>query len=949
MTVSAPLLATSATGTYPTGIAFVVRAASPGTGSPAIAVDITMDAGFDAALAGVLAPADSDIGFLEVPSAGSRTSAWASGPTVTVDQHAAVFEVRAAARDAVGRLARNLGMQPFPTWWIIEGVDNSASVAVPETAITAADIASYLAARPSLATASAGDVRAEVLAGTYFLGRRTVGTPVSALAENVFTPFITTLRLRAFVGNGSTGTYSEVNPAEWLAVLGLLDATLAAHPLVVAAALYLASSDVTINISFSAWVPVPYGSRTSSSDPKGALEAPEGAIVTLVNGDDGTVIVARDALGAPIGPIVGEVGVDGTVTFTNTGTKSLPQSWFSGVGSFFFRIQLATSSVVILKQYAPPHYPESAEANRFSGTWETDGWLAADGLTDGRIVGFDAAPRTSVGSASNPVTYLVGVPIRVRIQHEIMDGQTAEPVDLASHLAFEGNLIGVRGAPKGVCVEVFPRLAVNPAVDTPVSEFWTDDDGEVWGTCFDLLPGDPVSVWIRFELFDERIGLAGITGGVFSNIADAENAAAQPRVRVATSLAAQAFSGPALGDDAADTAKTLLQRAQTEDKYDYNPEWYGAGLLFLLRALRDAHQFFHHLTEPVAAFPGLASWESLLGGVAELRICIVDDPEDTSAPAAQTVVVADGRFRLAFRRALEGVWRRDIAGHEFAHAAILAAMGFSRANYLTLLDWSNVYTDQTGTRMTAGGAFVRADEHSPRRIISPATAFSEGMAELGAMAVGGSPDRSWDVESAPDTLTGTDPDTGLTYPLTRARLADAHDVWGIGSFNSVGERAPLIKERHASDEFTATVLDNDAEGPITEALWRFFLNPPSGTTFLEPPLNDPSPSVVSFAPITGSEASAYAADVYPYLDNSTPGSDTARLMFQAVVWAPLAGLSSDTYWVDASGARVDVPQFASLMRYAETNTLAALDNATYERLRKWLAWWWVWQLAARPP
>lgn len=57
-----------------------------------------------------------------------------------------------------------------------------------------------------------------------------------------------------------------------------------------------------------------------------------------------------------------------------------------------------------------------------SGTWSTAGWKARDNLVDGKMVGFTGNP---LGTASAPVTFLVGVPCWLNLRYDRYDGDPA--------------------------------------------------------------------------------------------------------------------------------------------------------------------------------------------------------------------------------------------------------------------------------------------------------------------------------------------------------------------------------------------------------------------------------------------------------------------------------------------------------------------------------------------
>lgn len=123
--------------------------------------------------------------------------------------------------------------------------------------------------------------------------------------------------------------------------------------------------------------------------------------------------------------------------------------------------------------------------------WSTAGWTAQDGVTPGSWSAFDGV---LVGTQTQPAVFSVGTRVRLSAGYQQQRRDWFAPGSVRK--------LDTRRVAAGHSVLLYQGGA------NPVDEFLTDDDGEISGVSFIVLPGTPVTVGLPRQL-----DLPAVNGG----------------------------------------------------------------------------------------------------------------------------------------------------------------------------------------------------------------------------------------------------------------------------------------------------------------------------------------------------------------------------------------------------------------------------------------------------
>jgi len=123
--------------------------------------------------------------------------------------------------------------------------------------------------------------------------------------------------------------------------------------------------------------------------------------------------------------------------------------------------------------------------------WSTAGWTAQDGVTPGSWTAFDGV---LVGTQTQPVVYSVGTKVRLSAGYQQQRRDWFAPGPIRK--------LDTRRLAAGHSVRLYQ------GGPNPVDEFLTDDDGEISGVSFALVPATPVTVALP-----RHLDLPAVNGG----------------------------------------------------------------------------------------------------------------------------------------------------------------------------------------------------------------------------------------------------------------------------------------------------------------------------------------------------------------------------------------------------------------------------------------------------
>jgi hypothetical protein len=347
---------------------------------------------------------------------------------------------------------------PAPAYWVLEGVDPSSvgdpgglldgwlTGGVPGVRPRASEC--HRSTDPSQQGATAADTwKQRMLAGTW--------------AEPV--PAETALGLAASDGTQSdlwiwafSADGTPLPVAAILAAFATIDpALLPDHP-VVAGCVGLADNlPVRFYLRFDLWDV----DQSSADDEKGGAQSLSPAAVRLLDASGGEIPGAawtwHDA--------------------STSGVLEVPRANVHQQ-SFSIQAEFPVAQPIRLSRTDNRSLPAGQPLS-----WSAAGWTAQDG-TPGDWAAFDGF---LVGTQTQPAAFWVGTKVRLAVAYQ--QQRRDEP---GVHQS--GPILSTRRVTAG--------HVVNLVQTGPVDQFLTDDDGEVSGVSFDVLPGTSVSVQVPLEL-----------------------------------------------------------------------------------------------------------------------------------------------------------------------------------------------------------------------------------------------------------------------------------------------------------------------------------------------------------------------------------------------------------------------------------------------------------------
>lgn len=245
-------------------------------------------------------------------------------------------------------------------------------------------------------------------------------------------------------------------------------ALLPAHPVVAGCHTLLndPALPVRIYLRFDLWDVA----RSSPADPKGLAVSLQPNTVRLVDSTSGT-----DIAGTTWTWLGATAGLSGGVLEVARGTVS--------GAAFTVRPEFPAGLQVRLS------HTEPGRSQPVPPGWSTTGWTAQDGVTPGNWSAFNGV---LVGTQTQPVVFSVGTKVRLSAgyQQQRRDWFAPSPI----------RKLDTRRVAAGHSVRLYQGGA------NPVDEFLTDDDGEVSGVSFAVVPGTPVTVGLPRRLDVPAVG-----------------------------------------------------------------------------------------------------------------------------------------------------------------------------------------------------------------------------------------------------------------------------------------------------------------------------------------------------------------------------------------------------------------------------------------------------------
>lgn len=872
----------------------------------------------------VYLPARSLLFFLPA----GQTTAIPDGPTVTPALDALAIQILSLSEIATEARATSNPPAQFAPWWIVEGIEKG-------------DLMRFVKDDPDeeerQATAkgfSVGDYRDAIEAGTTSFNVSYKDGSGQYLTDPLVVTTLAGRRGDPLTVRVSTWYAWELPPTQYatmpvsssLATIGILKPPLAAHPLVVRAGSDLIAGDLGIHVAFQYWAPAEPTPPTviKKESDKGTFQRmPAGTVVRLMK-----VSTANPAT-PPTEVAAGTLDATGKIAFTSgaTGPQALVRAGLAVAAGEVLAFQVETSNTFVT-QYQRDGSPRNGPAALSYGPAQTPGIWLTYGLASttgepGSLTGLDSHPAASLGQASAPIIYNVGIPVFLQIEYVRLLVQSGVYTTTYER------------APKGVVVNV-----TNDA-GTDVGVFRTDENGQVCGL---VTAWDPAAVnlrvRVRYQIEDRppagsyyELGLPRIDGVVQDAdpptrpVEDHFDSSWENPLAPAAGPKTFGFSGPfsaaSLGVPATATTPAGLEVVKVGairtvslavGDWSYKSDFhtttgatigkrlYGehGGLLDALKTLRHAHEWWHNLTETVGSAtsqPDLQKgWRELFDALHApspsapgLLVRVLGEPDVTLRGGAGLVPTTT-RFELNLlhpgawstlqpkeptatdplpESELALLWNRATVHHEFAHIVLIVAAELHDANASGLAAGLGVYNKAYDPRQVERETF---------------TPLLEGVSNALTLLT----------QSSKETMVGA-----------------VFKMDGSGTilvFNFKGDLPAdlaITTGKTKSDGNTDPRLGLFVPGALANAQWRALAGPPLRLGLI-PDLATPDPKKPDLK------------DMLP--DILVPD---VRTFFQRVVWLPMRALSvpdsvsgSTRTWFDLEGSRTYPTTFAMMRHLA---------------------------------
>jgi hypothetical protein len=357
---------------------------------------------------------------------------------------------------------------PAPVYWVLEGVEPTS---VDDPAAPGWVLDSWLdgavpGVRPKVrqchrwvTPAERADTPEHTWKQAMLAGRWSEAVPAETVLGLVTTDGTSApLRIWTYGADGTTLPAAAILDAFAAADPALLPA----HPVVAGCHTLLADPALPVQfyLRFDLWDVT----GSSPADPKGLARSLQPVTVRLVDTTSGTDI-----------PGTNWTWLEGTGGRTG-GVLEVARGDVSGA-DFTVRPEFPAGLQVSLSRTDP------TRSQPVPPGWSTAGWTAQDGVTPGSWAAFNGV---LIGTQTQPVVFSVGTKVRLSAgyQQQRRDWFAQSPV----------RKLDTRRLAGGHSVRLY-QGGPNPA-----DEFLTDDDGEVSGVSFTVLPGTPVTVGLPRQL-----------------------------------------------------------------------------------------------------------------------------------------------------------------------------------------------------------------------------------------------------------------------------------------------------------------------------------------------------------------------------------------------------------------------------------------------------------------
>ena len=538
--------------------------------------------------------------------------------------------------------------RPAPSWWALSGID-------------LAQFTAQLDVWKELATQQQLDLAWTSTAVTPMLAEAKDNWKARVLLGEVDVP----LEAGVAIADLDAASYRLVvrlydidseplHPAIALPAFGDANPDLVGHPLLGLV------GDVDVDIQI--FVQFQYFAVDNEGATKGRLAPLAGALVSV-----------RDAA-IPGGTLQAQTAdVDGRATFYVSSWD-----WF-GTADIYFSVFIPRAKAV-LRQHG--------RVERWDGTWTT----FREGLIGGvpSVPAVDGSPGYlpdyagwSIGTASRPLVFYLGTPVMLTVAYGTR------------------GLAAWRPVPRGTVVELGHRTGSDAEPFTVDERFYADEDGEVWGTAFELAHGEDLEIRLPLQIAEDAN--AGFVDSIeLPSVATLFHPGPWlSKDRDPTNLFWAAFNKPILGDAAAPLALRV----------DHTPDDEVAATLFLLKCVRDTHLWLHEMTG--------GEWKGIEGCWVHLNDTWVTNVIDYLAAIGHGHMTSMNPPQLGVILHARDKWDRDTCVHEIAHGLMWGTAAIDLATFACA-----IVTSQYGN-------------HSPWRELSDFAAMVEGWANIVANAVGG--------------------------------------------------------------------------------------------------------------------------------------------------------------------------------------------------------------------
>ena len=568
--------------------------------------------------------------------------------------------------DSINDYRTQLPGRPQPAFWALTGISPTsfeAQLKVWSDAASSEQLdAAWRDGSPATPEDGRENFRTQVMVGEF-------DVPLEAgVAIGDLDPQAAQLGLRIYDPGGEL-----IHPGIVLPDFDEVNRDLVCHPLITE----LTDLDVDVQIFLQFRYLKVDNSPTATV--KAAFKSLVGATVEAVNALPGNVMDS------------GVTDASGSVAF-------FVSNWdwaLGGTADVFFRVTVAPADSILLQH---------GRLTRWDGTWTTRS--AADpfepAVFAGSVNALNGSPGYyedyagwTIGSAANPVVFNLGTPVLLRAEYQA-SGRAA-------------TVAPWRPVPRGTEIQLgiprmdYPGVELVHVTDT----FYADQDGEVWGTSFDVDYGNGLEILLPLAIAEDAT--ANFVDSIeLPRVVTLFNPLAwHGRERDPSHLHWASFVSPAIGDPA------NLVRIRV----DHTPDDEVAATLFMLKCVRETHLWFRTITS--SASGTVPPWQGIEGAWVHLNDTVVTDVLDYVFSVFGQHLPSNNAPSAGVLLHERNKWDRDTIIHEFSHGVMWQLTPIGLGDFLCAIVTGNY------------------SNHSLWRELSEFSALIEGWSNLAANALGG--------------------------------------------------------------------------------------------------------------------------------------------------------------------------------------------------------------------